>query len=183
MLNSPVWRGWPQYAFGVGLVVGGLLSAAVLVTVGSLVRLVAPPAFGAAMIAVWFAVVALREVGALSFGLPQNARLVPESVLRHGRFWGPFEFGLEMGTGVRTYVTSGLAYVVVPVLALLAGWAPALLAGVGFGLGRTVMTVSALRYGRDAEWDRAFDRHARPIHGILLSAFAAALAVALVAAL
>jgi hypothetical protein len=121
VLNSPVWRGWPQYAFGVGLVVGGLLSAAVLVTVGSLVRLVAPPAFWAAMIAVWFAVVALREVGALSFGLPQNARLVPESVLRHGRFWGPFEFGLEMGTGVRTYVTSGLAYVVVPVLALLAG--------------------------------------------------------------
>jgi len=183
VLNSPVWRGWPQYAFGLGLVVGGVLAAGVVVTVGSLVRLIAPPVVWAVAVVAWFAVIAVREVGLISFGLPQNARLVPESVFRHGRFWGPFEFGLEMGTGVRTYVTSGLPYVVVPVLALLAGWAPALVAGVGFGLGRALMTVSAVRYGRDAEWDLAFDASAGVIRFVLLSAFAAALGVAVVTAL
>lgn len=146
---------------------------------GSLVRLALPPVVWAVGVVVWYAVIIVREVGIVSFGLPQNARLVPESVFRHGRFWGPFEFGLEMGTGVRTYVTSGLPYVLVPMIALFAGWLPALVGGLGFGLGRTIMTATSLRYSRDGEWDLAFDRSAPVIRLVLLTAFTVAMAAVL----
>lgn len=33
----------------------------------------------------------------MSFPLPQNRRLVPESVFRLGPFYGPFEFGVRWG--------------------------------------------------------------------------------------
>lgn len=172
MLNTPVWRGSPQYAFGLGLVAGGVLSALVLVTVGSLVRLLLPGIVWAVLVAVWFLVIAARELGIVSFSMPQNARLVPESVFRHGRFWGPFEFGLEMGTGVRTYVTSGLPYVALFLVALFASPLTALVAGIGFGVGRTLMTLGNLRYSDDGEWDIVFDEMATAIHGILLTGFA-----------
>lgn len=181
MLNSPVWRGSPQYAFGLGLVAGGVLSALVLVSVGSLLRLLAPAWFWVGLVGVWFLLIALRELGAVSFRLPQNARLVPATVFRHGRFWGPFEFGLEMGTGVRTYVTSGLPYVLVPVIALFAGLPSALAAGIGFGLGRTLMTVANLRFSDDGSWDHAFASRQRLISGLLLAGFAVALLAVLAA--
>lgn len=177
MLNTPVWRGSPQYAFGLGLVAGGIVSALVLVTVGSIVRLLLPVWAWAALVAAWFVVIAVREVGLVSFGLPQNARLVPESVFRHGRFFGPFEFGFEMGTGVRTYVTSGLPYVALFLVALFASPAMALLAGIGWGLGRTLMLLGNLRYSYDGAWDVEFDDKAVPIRTILLVSFVATMAL------
>lgn len=177
MLNSPVWRGSPQYAFGFGLVIGGILSAATLVTIGSMLRPVLPGALVAVAVTVVFVGMALREVGVFSLALPQNARLVPETVFRHGPFWGPFEFGLEMGTGVRTYVTSGLPYVLLLLVALAAPWQAALVAGFGFGAGRFVMTSASLRL-ETGVWDRLFDAHAVRLRPLLLGAFAAALLVA-----
>ncbi len=177
-----MWRGPSQYAFSLGLLTGGMLSAAVIVVVGSLIRWIAPPVVWAVVVVLAFVVLAVREVGMISFPMPQNARLVPESVFRHGRFWGPYEFGMEMGTGVRTYVTSGLPYVVILAVGLLAGWGPGLVAGLGFGLGRTVMLLSTLRYGSEADWDIAFDDSAGTIHTVLLSGFALALALVVVAA-
>lgn len=176
MLNSPVWRGSPQYSFGFGLVVGGILSAATLVTIGSMLRPVLPGALVAVAVTVVFVGIALREAGVFSLPLPQNARPVPETVFRHGPFWGPFEFGLEMGTGARTYVTSGLPYVLLLVVALVAPWQAALVAGFGFGAGRFVMTSASLRLPAGA-WDRLFDAHAAPLRSLLLGAFATALLV------
>lgn len=178
MLNSPVWRGAPQYAFGLGLVAGGVLSAAGLVLLGSLARPVLPTTLVWLAVALVFAVIAVREVGLVSFALPQNARLVPETVFRHGPFWGPFEFGLEMGTGMRTYVTSGLPYVVLLVLAFVAPWQAALLAGVGFGFGRFLMTAGSVRRQPAGEWDRLFDANSRVVRGLLLGAFAVSLLLA-----
>lgn len=177
MLNTPGWRGSPQYAFGLGLVAGGVLSALVLLTVGSLLRLLLPPLAWGALIAVFFLVMAARELGLISFSMPQNARLVPESVFRHGRFWGPFEFGLEMGTGVRTYVTSGLPYVAVLLVALFSSPLTALVAGIAFGVGRTLMTLGNLRYSDDGQWDLVFDELATIIHTILLVGFACSMAL------
>ncbi len=180
MLKSPVWRGAPQYAFGLGLVAGGVLSAAGIVVLGSLLRPLVPPAPGWGLVAAAFVALAAREVGLVRFAMPQNARLVPETVFRHGPFWGPFEFGLEMGTGMRTYVTSGLPYVVLLAIALLAPWQAALVAGVGFGLGRFVMTSASLRLAT-GEWDLLFDAYARLVRGLLLGAFALTLLVAALA--
>ncbi|PID53443.1 MAG: hypothetical protein CSA58_08995 [Micrococcales bacterium] len=176
MLNSPVWRGLPVSAFGLGLVVGALVSATVVLTAGSLVRVLAPDWVWVWVVVAWFAVVAVREFGWLHIVLPQNARLVPQTVFRHGRFFGPFQFGLEMGTGVRTYVTSGLPYVLVPVIAFLASWPAAVCVGVGFGLGRLLMTAANLRFGNDGQWDDVFARHQRTISVLLVAGFAVSLA-------
>lgn len=177
MLNSPVWRGPPQFAFGLGLVAGGALVAMALVVLGSLVRPLLPERLAWAVVAVAFVVIGAREFGLVRFALPQNARLVPETVFRHGPFWGPFEFGFEMGTGMRTYVTSGLPYVVLLVVAMLPPWQAALVAGCGFGAGRFVMTASSLQR-REGEWDLLLDARAGVVRTMLLVAFAVALFVA-----
>lgn len=153
------------------------MSALVVVTVGSLVRLVAPGWIWAALLWAWFAVIVVREFGGVGFRLPQNARLVPSTVFRLGRHLGPYQFGVEMGSGVRTYVTSGLPYVLVPVIGLFAGLPGALAAGVGFGLGRQLMTVSNLRFSDDGAWDDEFTRYQRLISCLLTGAFALCLAV------
>lgn len=181
MLNSPVWRGSPQYAFGAGLITGGVLSAVVLLTVGSLLRLAAPHGVWAGLLWAWSAVVLVREFGGLRLSLPQNARLVPSTVFRLGRLLGPYQFGIEMGSGVRTYVTSGLPYVLVPVIALFAGLPGALAAGIGFGLGRQLMTAANLRFSDDGSWDDEFIRHQRLISCLLAAAFVVCLAVVTVA--
>lgn len=146
---------------------------------GSLLRLAAPPTVWVVLLVAWFVVVAVREFGVLSFALPQNARLVPATVFRHGRFFGPLQFGLEMGTGLRTYVTSGLPYVLLPLVALLASPVAALVAGMGFGLGRSLMTSSNLRFSDDNSWDLEFSSYQRPIKAVVVGSFAAAVWVAL----
>lgn len=177
MLNSPVWRGSPSWAFALGLLAGGVASALALVVLGSVLRLLAPPLVWLTLAAAWFVVLAVRETGAISFALPQNARLVPESVFRHGPFFGPFQFGLEMGTGVRTYVTSGLPYALDVVVAFLATPLTAVAAGIGFGLGRSVMTFGNLRYDEDAGWDREFDRWGVLIRVLVFVSYAVSLGV------
>ncbi|MDI6103391.1 hypothetical protein QLQ12_32760 [Actinoplanes sp. NEAU-A12] len=151
---------------------GALVTALGALVAGSLLRLAAPPSVWVVLLVSWFGVIAAREFGLLSFGLPQNARLVPVTVFRHGRFFGPLQFGLEMGTGLRTYVTSGLPYVLLPAIALLASPVAALLAGLGFGLGRSIMTSSNLRFSDDNSWDLEFSRYERWIKAILVMAFA-----------
>lgn len=158
-------RGTPVLAFGAGLLAGGTLTAAVALVAGSLVRPAIPaPARLGVVVAVLGAVV-LRDLGVLRFPLPQRRRLVPESVFRLGRHLGPAQFGLELGTGVRTYLPSGLPYAVLAAVALLAPPGGALLAGAGFGAGRWLMAVAAVRSG--TAWDGQWQRYARLLLAVL----------------
>src|SRR5687768_2438603 len=103
MLNSPVWRGSrARYSFCAGLVLGAVATALGLLLVGSLVRLVAPMDVWRWALAGAVVLLVLREFGVLRFWLPQNKRLVPEHVNRHGKVFGPIQFGFEMGTSMRT---------------------------------------------------------------------------------
>jgi hypothetical protein len=143
----------------------------VLVVVGSLVRVPMPPpvrwvVVGGALIAVL-----LRQSGVLRFKLPENRRLVPETVFRLGRHLGPFQFGLEMGTGVRTYLPSGLPYVGAVAVLMTANVPLALCAGAGFGLGRALMTASSLRYGDGDGWIQEWRDHARTLTVVTGAAF------------
>lgn len=164
-------------AFAAGLVAGGMLSAAVAVVLGSLVRGPVPPSARYAISLAVLGILLLREVGVLRLPLPQQRRLVPESVFRLGRHLGPLQFGIEMGTGVRTYLPSGLPYALLAAVALLARWPDAVLAGAGFGLGRALMTTAALST-RDGGWDARWQRSQRWLAPLL----GAALAVLLVGA-
>jgi hypothetical protein len=175
VLNSPVWRGTPAAAFCLGLTVGGTLTAAVLVVVGSLIRAPLPQPVRWAVLGAALCAVALKEFGVLSFPLPENRRLVPESVFRLGRHLGPLQFGIEMGTGARTYLPSGLPYVAAVAVALLATVPAAGCAGVGFGLGRALMTTSNLRYSTDNGWDGEWLRYRRALVLLTGAAFVVSL--------
>src|SRR5919198_5663269 len=131
-----------------------MITALVLVVVGSLVRAPVPPPARLAVVGLALIAVLLRQLGVLRFTLPENRRLVPETDFRLGRHLGPLQFGLEMGTGVRTYLPSGLPYVGAVAVLMTASVPLALCAGAGFGLGRALMTASSLRYGTDGGWDR-----------------------------
>ncbi|PPK67196.1 hypothetical protein V5P93_003534 [Actinokineospora auranticolor] len=173
MLASPVWRGVPALAFRAGLLVGGALSAVVLLVVGSLLRAPVPQPVRWVLIGVALLAVVLRDVRVLRFTLPENRRLVPESVFRLGRLLGPLQFGIEMGTGARTYLPSGLPYVAGLAVLLTAPLSGALWVGVGFGLGRALMTTANLNYPGD--WDEQWTRYANRLAALLGTGFVVAL--------
>lgn len=183
MLSSPVWRGTPAAAFCAGLLLGGMVTAAVLLVAGSLLRAPLPePARWAVLAAGWTAVL-LRQAGGLSFPLPENRRLVPQSVFRFGRHLGPLQFGIEMGTGARTYLPSGLPYVAALAVLLLADPVGAVAAGLGFGVGRALMTTSSLRFGPDGGWNDQWRSHRRVLALLTGGGFAVAVGTLFVAGL
>lgn len=127
----------------------------VLLVAGSLLRVPLPEPVRPAVVAAALGAVLLKEAGVLRITLPENRRLVPESVFRLGRHLGPLQFGIEMGTGARTYLPSGLPYAGAVAVLLLASAPGALCAGAGFGLGRALMTTANLRYAGRVEPGRA----------------------------
>jgi len=144
--------------------------ATLLVVVGSLIRAPLPEPARWAVVGVALIAVLLRQSGVLRFTLPENRRLVPETVFRLGRHLGPLQFGLEMGTGARTYLPSGLPYVAGVAILMTASVPLALCAGAGFGLGRALMTTASLRYG-DGGWFQEWRDHARTLAGLTGAAF------------
>jgi hypothetical protein len=151
-----------------------MITATALVVIGSLVRAPLPPVGRWAVVGVVLIAVLLRQFGVLSFSLPENRRLVPETVFRLGRHLGPLQFGLEMGTGARTYLPSGLPYVGAVLVAMTASLPLALCAGAGFGLGRALMALSSLRFvgGGDTDsWHQEWRDHARTLAGLTGTAF------------
>lgn len=172
MLGSPVWRGGARYVFCGGLLLGALTSALGLLVAGSVLRLAMPATAWRWFIAAASALLILRELGVLRFWLPQNKRLVPEHVDRHGPVFGPLQFGFEMGTSVRTYTPSALPHAAALTIAFLAGPLAALCCGAGFGLGRSAMALGNLHYSKDNSWDLAWLDHERLIRAILVIAYA-----------
>src|SRR6185295_3548470 len=168
---SPVWRGAPILAFCGGLVVGGMLIAGAFLVVGVVVRSPVPWPVRVGLLGAWYLVLIGREAGVVRLRLWENRRLVPETVFRLGRFLGPFQFGLEMGTGVRTYLPTGLPYLLAAAIALFAGAPTALVAGLGFGLGRAVMLLANVSYDREGGWDIQWLNHHRQIKVLLMVVF------------
>ncbi|MFB4314823.1 hypothetical protein [Actinomadura sp. 21ATH] len=158
MLFSPGWRahvrqGEVLAVFILGLLLGGTLSAAAVWLLSGLAAPVPAPVRAGAVPAV--AVLgAAREFGLLAVPLPQNARQIPQEVLRFRMRRGSLQFGFELGTGVRTYVSASAPYVLA--LGLLLSrlpLLPTLLAGAAFGAGRALsaaLTYAARDPGRDA---------------------------------
>ncbi|WP_049565309.1 hypothetical protein [Streptomyces sp. SBT349] len=144
--------------FTAGLLLGGALSASALWLASGLV---APlPGSGRAFAAVAVALTGVaRDAGLVRLRLPQNARQVPQDVLQRDLVRGALQFGFELGTGVRTYVSASLPYVVAVGVLLANDAGAALLAGVGFALGRAATPALRLASGAGEEWDdRLLDR-------------------------
>ncbi|MFB9839786.1 hypothetical protein [Actinoallomurus acaciae] len=157
MLFSPGWRapvrqGQVLAVFSAGLLLGGEVTATVLWLLSGL----AAPLPGPVRTALILAVAALgvaREAGWVRIPMPQNARQIPQEVLRARVRRGALQFGFELGTGVRTYVSASAPYVVALGLLLAhQGPVPTLLTGTGFGTGRAA-TAAARYASRHDEWD------------------------------
>jgi hypothetical protein len=180
MLSSSVWRERSRWWFSGGLVAGGFTAALVTVTVGSLLlRPFLPRIVEVVAVAVVFTLVAANEFGLVRIRLPQNARQVPSSIVDDGHRYGALQFGFEMGTGVRTYMTSGLPHALASGLLLLANLPDALLAGAAFGLGRAAMTLARHAHPDRDAWDDALRERDRVLRSGLTVAFGLAIAVAI----
>lgn len=158
MLTSPGWRIDTRRAlslasYGGGAIGGGALIASLLWLSGGLFEPLSRPTKLWILVAAALIGVA-RDARIVRFPLPQNRRLVPQTVFGRGRIRGPLQFGFEMGTGLRTYISSTAPYVLalaVPLLARSIG--AALLAGAGFGLGRSVLPWSRQASKDGSVWD------------------------------
>ena len=140
-------------AYGIGALLGGTTTAAVAVVLSGLASPL-PAAWTVGLVGAFALAAVLRDLGVIRFWLPQNARQVPQEVFAFGRARGAFQFGYEMGTGVRTYVTSTAPFVVLLGVVLLAdGALVGVIAGLGFGLGRAVMPVLRFLSEQRASWD------------------------------
>ncbi|MEU2429178.1 hypothetical protein ABZ611_06590 [Streptomyces sp. NPDC007861] len=163
--------------FTAGLLAGGALSAGVLwLFSGLFTPLPAGVRQGLIVAAALLAVG--RDAGRLTLRLPQNARQIPQDVLRRHLMRGAVQFGFELGTGVRTYLSATAPYVMAVAVLLSGGsYLPALAAGLGFGAGRALTPALRRLSGNGERWDA---RLARRLTGttVLCSALIASVACA-----
>ncbi|MGH3808833.1 MAG: hypothetical protein ACRDRU_19830 [Pseudonocardiaceae bacterium] len=147
-------------------------------TVGSLLRPVLPPAVRDGLIIAVALFVLAGECGLHRVALPHRRAQVPSTVIGAGSDAGALQFGFEMGSGVRTHMPSNLPYLPLMAVLVLGSWAAALVAGLGFGLGRAAMALSR-HHSRDTTWwDHQWQRHERRLR-ITLTLAAVGLAVAI----
>lgn len=179
MLNASVRRGYSLCAFSLGLLLGGILSALLISVVGAAVRPVVPSPWYWALIAVCSFVLLAHSSGIIDLRLPQSRRLVPITVFRLGAWFGPLQFGIEMGTGLRTYVSSAVPYMLICPLLFLTTPFEAALAGVGFGLGRVAMATASVNSRDPRVWDAIWVASRPRIEVCLASTFLIVLAVTL----
>jgi hypothetical protein len=135
-----------------GLLLGGVLTALVLWLMSGLAAPIGPQARQALVIAI-AALGVLRETKLLRIPLPQNARQIPQDVLQSRPRLGALQFGFELGTGVRTYVSSSAPYVLALGLVISHLHVGAAIAvGIGFGAGRA-LSASLQYWSRQASWN------------------------------
>lgn len=142
--------------YGMGLQLGGVVTAVGVLAVGSIFRGLLSDIVRIAFAAAVTLILLVREAGILRFPVLQNRRLVPQFVTRIP-FWGFLQFGAEMGTGMRTLSPSGMPHIIAVALLLLADWRSGVLADVGVATGRLMMTVAYLYLDKPGPARRAFD--------------------------
>ena len=142
--------------------------------VGALPQAVLPAPVRAAVLGVGAVLVLGRELGLWRLPVPENARLVPEDV-QHRAHWGAWQFGFEMGTGMRTYSPSALPHLVLAAVVLVVPLPTAPAVAAGFAAGRFAVPVLA---GGDGGWSGRWTSAEPVVRPVLAGTCVAALAVA-----
>jgi hypothetical protein len=133
--------------------VGALLTGTGLWLLAGLASPIPTPA-ALAVLTGGFVILLLRDFGVVRFWLPENHRQVPQTVLHLPGLWPAFRFGVELGTGVRTYVPAVAPYLLALALLLFGeDWRTVGAAALGFAAGRTTMPAVRLLSGDEEAWD------------------------------
>ena len=141
------------------MLAGGIAVGTLAVALGSLVRPVVSPTVRAGLVVAVGLFALAGECGLHHIALPHRKAQVPSAVIGAGGDAGALQFGFEMGCGLRTHMPSNLPYLPLVAVLLVASWMAAVLAGLGFGLGRAAMVLGR-HHSRDATWwDRQWTRH------------------------
>lgn len=137
------------------LILGGLAAALGFWAISGLVQPL-PSAIAMVLLALFAFIAILRDFDLISLKLPENRRLIPESLFREHPYRSASQFGFELGTGMRTYVSSTSPYLIAAaVLLLQPGFIEAVLVGVGFGVGRSLMILGRYMSTDRIRWDAA----------------------------
>ena len=162
--------------FLVGLAVGGALSGAAIGLLAALLPW--SPSVGSAVVAALIAVaLAVHDLLVGKVNLPQRRSLIPQEVFFRSHELGFLRFGIEFGSGMRTFVTSASPYIIiVMLLGTSASFAEAVIVGLAFGIGRSIGPVQAV-LAEEEHWSADLDRTARLVERSG-SVFAATVAVA-----
>ena len=140
------------FTFVTGLLLGGVLTAFMLWLMSGLAAPLGPQPRQAIVIAI-AALGVLHQAKLLRIPLPQNARQIPQDVLLNRPRLGVLQFGFELGTGVRTYLSSSAPYVLALSLVIShAHLGVALAAGAGFGAGRA-LSAGMQYWSRQTSWN------------------------------
>ena len=178
MLASSVWRGTERRWFLGGLFLGAGITATIAVLVGAVVRPLLPGPARVVAVVLLAAVVLPGELGAYRLRLPQAARQVRQWISEEGA-GGALQFGVEMGTGFRTFSTSNLPHLALVALALNPEPAIGLAVAAGFATGRAMMTIGRAGSPDPEAWDADWAASERRILRLLAAAAAVALPHAL----
>jgi hypothetical protein len=143
------------------------VTATLAVSLGSLLRPALPfPLRAGVVIAVALFVLA-GEWGWHRIRLPYRRAQVPATVVGAGAQAGALQFGFEMGSGVRTHLPSNLPYLPLAAILLVGNWVAAVLAGLGFGLGRAAMALGHHLSPDPASWDEQWRHREVPLRRAL----------------
>ncbi len=154
-------------AYLAGAVTGALITASALFVLSGLLTPI-PAAVRNVIALSSIGVLLVHAVGGVRLALPQRKYQIPRETFGVWPERAAFRFAFELGTGVRTYITSASPYALALLLALLLpadlGSAAAVVvaAAVGYGLGRSIVVASqiarrAVAVDHPPRWLRAAD--------------------------
>jgi hypothetical protein len=149
-----------------GSIVGAIATGSFLWATSGLVQPV--PLQGRLLLLLGIAVLTLlRDFSVVHVHLPESRRQVPQSVFARGPELAAVQFGFEMGTGARTYLTATSPYLLASFLLLLAPSFPlTLAAAIGFGVARGILPMTRWLRADVKAWDDMNDRWAPRIAGL-----------------
>lgn len=143
-----------------------------LAVLGGLVLVSPPPGPAITGLTVLACLALLRDLGVISFRMPENRRQVRQTVLRLRPLVGDVMFGFELGTGARTFVPAATPYLAAIVVIVLGdGILQGLAAGGAFGLARGLVVVDRSLHKNRNNWDAALERNQRllPLIGLAIA--------------
>lgn len=139
--------------FALGLFVGAVATTAALWLLSGLLAGL-PGVVASVMCLLAVLLLLCHDLQIVSLRLPENHRQVPQAVLHKPGILPSLQFGVELGTGLRTYVPAATAYMTA--VSIVAIGVPPMLVPViagGFALGRVATPATRLLSGDVEAWD------------------------------